>query len=274
MPLTVLVLSVVLTTSTASWLLQDSVPHALERSGMLRANYKGAHVAPALGIVIALSAIAGYSMLAALTCADERTLAVVLGMVVSAFIGLLDDVAGRDSGKGFHGHFGRPFSARGVSTGVLKAVFVSLAAVIASRSVFGPPWQVLLRAAGIALTANLFNLLDLRPGRCIKVYLAVSALAAVSLEFDVLKYAPVVVGAVMVLRADLQARAMLGDCGSNLLGFVAGCQVTLTAPIWFAAVWLGAVLILNVASERYSFTSVIESNRVLRWLDMLGRVDD
>ena len=163
MPLTVLVLSVVLTTSTASWLLQDSVPHALERSGMLRANYKGAHVAPALGIVIALSAIAGYSMLAALTRADERTLAVVLGMVVSAFIGLLDDVAGRDSGKGFHGHFGRPFSARGVSTGVLKAVFVSLAAVIASRSVFGPPWQVLLRAAGIALTANLFNLLDLRP---------------------------------------------------------------------------------------------------------------
>ena len=244
MPLTVLVLSVVLTTSTASWLLQDSVPHALERSGMLRANYKGAHVAPALGIVIALSAIAGYSMLAALTRADERTLAVVLGMVVSAFIGLLDDVAGRDSGKGFHGHFGRPFSARGVSTGVLKAVFVSLAAVIASRSVFGPPASP-SQSGRNRTYCQFVQPVGPASGRCIKVYLAVSALAAVSLEFDVLKYCPVVVGAVMVLRADLQARAMLGDCGSNLLGFVAGCQVTLTADLV-----CGGVVRCRVDSQR------------------------
>lgn len=268
------IIVVISSTLLAAWLLGRSLPEALQRSGVIRTNFRGEAIAPALGPVVALSAVAGYSMLAVIIPNNIENHAVFIGVIVSAFVGLLDDIACRDSGKGFRGHLGRSISSLAASTGVLKAGFVSLAAVVVARSVYGSPWEVLLRACSIALTTNLLNLLDLRPGRCIKVYLAISALAALIGGLAVLKYGPVVVAALMVFQADLKGQAMLGDCGSNLLGFAAGCQIALSAQTWFVAVWLSFVLVLNVASEKYSFTSVIESNRILRWLDMLGRIED
>jgi uncharacterized membrane protein len=63
---------------------------------------------------------------------------------------------------------------------------------------------------------------------------------------------------------------MLGDAGANALGAVVGTMV-LAGPmglVWAAA---AVLLALQLASERVSFTRVIESNRVLRAADRLGR---
>ena len=258
-------------TAATALLLRQPVTAMLHRSGLARPNWRGMRVAPSGGVVIALASIAGHSVAAVVRGQAAPDHLLGLGMMIAAYVGLFDDIAGRDSGKGFSGHVSESLRIMTVSTGVMKAVFVSLAALMVARAVSQSISETLLRAGGIALTANLFNLLDLRPGRCIKAYLGVSALQAVIAGFDVSRVGPVATSALVVLPDDLNARAMLGDCGSNLLGFALGVQTAYAAPMWFLPAWAAVALILNAASEKYSFSSVIESNRFLRWLDMLGR---
>jgi UDP-N-acetylmuramyl pentapeptide phosphotransferase/UDP-N-acetylglucosamine-1-phosphate transferase len=64
---------------------------------------------------------------------------------------------------------------------------------------------------------------------------------------------------------------MLGDCGANALGagLATAAVAVLPRPARLAA--LGCVLALNAASERVSFTAVIERTPWLRRLDALGR---
>jgi len=264
----VIVLSATLVTS---WLLQRSVLQLLWNAGLVRGNFRGKSIVPGLGIIVALSSVVGYTVAAVVQPRNSVDYSVVFGVILSAYVGLIDDLAGRDSGKGFLGHFGRSLGSFAATTGVLKAVFISLGGILVSRAVSESLWETLLRGVSVALTTNLLNLLDLRPGRCVKAYLAILALATAVCGFEFLRYGPVFVGAISVVHMDLQERAMLGDCGSNLLGFAVGTQVALAAPVWFLIVWAAILFALNIASEKYSFTSIIESNRVLRWLDMIGR---
>ena len=65
---------------------------------------------------------------------------------------------------------------------------------------------------------------------------------------------------------------MLGDAGANPAGAVAGLFMVAGLPIWGLALFSVTVLTLNLASERWSFTRIIEGNRSLSWLDGLGRL--
>ena len=63
---------------------------------------------------------------------------------------------------------------------------------------------------------------------------------------------------------------MLGDCGANALGATLGAAAAgLPRPARIAL--LAAITGLTAASEKVSFTKVIERTPALRWLDMLGR---
>ena len=84
--------------------------------------------------------------------------------------------------------------ARGrLTTGAVKAVG-GLAAGLAAGFILHPgrPAAIVLDALLIALTANLLNLLDLRPGRCLKGFGLLSAAAvlgtflAISVGFTIL----------------------------------------------------------------------------------------
>ena len=72
------------------------------------------------------------------------------------------------------------------------------------------------------------------------------------------------------LPFDLREEGMLGDAGANALGAVVG-TLLLAGPMWL--LWAAAALLvaLQLASERVSFSRVIEANRVLRAADRLGR---
>jgi hypothetical protein len=70
---------------------------------------------------------------------------------------------------------------------------------------------------------------------------------------------------------DLGERAMLGDMGANALGALAGALLVEALPLPWLAACAVVLLALNLASERVSFSAVIERNGVLRRLDMLGR---
>ena len=117
----------------------------------------------------------------------------------------------------------------------------------------------------VATTANLVNLFDLRPGRAAKVLLLLGGglLGAGS--------APAVGATAGSLPTDLAARSMLGDCGANGLGAAVATVAADRLPRPAKLLALAGVVALNLASERVSFTAVIDGHPVLRAMDELGR---
>jgi hypothetical protein len=132
--------------------------------------------------------------------------------------------------------------------------------------------NALLGAAVVAGSANLLNLLDLRPGRALKVGLLVGAPLAAG-PAGGLAAGPV--GACTgLLPADLTERTMLGDSGANALGALLGLALAArTGPAGRAGA-LAVIAALTAASEKVSFTRVIARTPVLRELDLLGRRPD
>jgi hypothetical protein len=112
----------------------------------------------------------------------------------------------------------------------------------------------------VGLAANAVNQLDTKPGRALKVYLAL----AVPVR------APVGL-AVLLCPYDLRERTMLGDAGSNALGALLGLGSVdrLTGRgRWLA---IGALSGLTLLGERTSLGALIERTPGLRELDRLGR---
>src|SRR4051812_19823156 len=98
----------------------------------------------------------------------RRWLPYLLGI---AFLGFLDDALGRgeavEAPRGWRGHWAA-LRAGSLSTGAIKAIgALALAAyVVSGRGL--EDWRYLADVALLVLTTNLFNLLDLRPGRAEK----------------------------------------------------------------------------------------------------------
>ncbi len=74
-----------------------------------------------------------------------------------------------------------------------------------------------------------------------------------------------------VLPDDLGERVMLGDCGANAVGALLGLRLAAVPGRGTRAAVLAVVTALTLASEKVSFTRVIESTPGLRELDRLGR---
>ncbi|MGH2808928.1 MAG: hypothetical protein ACRDKT_16815, partial [Actinomycetota bacterium] len=128
----------------------------------------------------------------------------------------------------------------------------------------------------VGLTANLVNLSDRAPGRAGKVTLVMAVPLVVFGDPEwAIAAAPLIGSLLGVLGADLKERAMLGDAGANPLGAVVGLGFVVSLDgIYVAAIALVVLLALNLASEKWSFSAVIERTGPLRWLDSLGRRRD
>lgn len=248
-----------------------------------RVNYRGRTVTLAAG-----PALAAAAALAAALAADTppaAAAAVVAGAGAGA-VGLYDDMVGgrpeQKAAKGFAGHLGALRRGR-MTSGLVKiagvgAAGLAAAALLAARppAPYGRPGTVLGRAAEVALgagviagTANLINLLDLRPGRALKagVLLGVPMLAGPAGGLA----AGAVGAAAAVLPADLDERTMIGDCGANALGAVLGVALAAGAGWRGRTAILSCLVALTAASEKVSFTEVIQRTAGLRELDALGR---
>ncbi|MCA1839346.1 MAG: hypothetical protein LC723_03300 [Actinobacteria bacterium] len=188
-------------------------------------------------------------------------------------LGTIDDLAGAGQAKGFRGHVAK--LKQGIVTGgAIKAVGGFAVAFVASGVWEMRLFPALADAGVIALTANLLNLLDLRPGRAVKVFLlAWVPLAATgwSMPYFALSF-PVVASAVTWLPADLKEEAMLGDAGANTIGALIGLGIVLLAPISVRLTVLAGLVALTLVSEKWSFTRLIEVTPALNWFDRLGRV--
>jgi hypothetical protein len=73
------------------------------------------------------------------------------------------------------------------------------------------------------------------------------------------------------LPEDLGERTMLGDAGANGLGILLGLAAAEATRPPLRLVLIAGVAGLTLASERVSFSAVIDRTRPLAWLDGLGR---
>jgi len=167
-----------------------------------------------------------------------------------AAIGLADDLWSGPE-RGFRAHL-----RAGTTTGTLKLVGIPLWALWRTRS---PSAAVL-----VALSANLLNQLDTRPGRALKAFILGAILV---------RNTPRGALAVAVLLApyDHREMTMLGDAGSNALGAVLGLHSVrrFSGPRRLGAI--GALALLTVLADRRSLGELIESTPGLKRLDALGR---
>jgi UDP-GlcNAc:undecaprenyl-phosphate/decaprenyl-phosphate GlcNAc-1-phosphate transferase len=250
-----------------------------ESEVLQRENFRGTRipVAGGLALVVAVTAatavISFWEVLRGAGPPDRPTVAVVLAAAGFGLLGLIDDVLGGRGVRGFAGHLRE--AARGrLTTGGLKLFGGGLVAVaVAATTIPGSALQLAVDALVIALAANLFNLFDLAPGRAVKVaVLTFLAIVLVAGSGEVLRPAAVMIGAaVALLVPDLRERVMLGDTGANALGSVIGLALVVTLTSRGRLVAAGILLILNLISERVSFSRVIDAAPPLRAFDRLGR---
>jgi hypothetical protein len=254
----------------------------LRDAGLVRENYRGALLAFPLGAVLATAALVALAPLAFLDDRADldllepdlrRWLPYLLGI---AFLGFLDDALGRGEAvatpRGWRGHWAA-LRAGSLSTGAIKAIgALALAAyVVSGRGL--EDWRYLADVVLLVLATNLFNLLDLRPGRAEKglallgAGLCLGAWTIAPLELLGIFVGPVAVGAWLTLGE----RAMLGDTGSNLIGAIAGVWLLTALGADARLIALAVVLALTIYGEIRSISATIDSVPPLRWLDSLGR---
>jgi UDP-N-acetylmuramyl pentapeptide phosphotransferase/UDP-N-acetylglucosamine-1-phosphate transferase len=195
----------------------------------------------------------------------------LLGAAIVFLAGVVDDGFGGET-RGLRGHL-RAFASGRVTTGVVKLAAAVLAAAI---TVAWTPrdhlWANLLAVITIAGCTNVWNGLDVAPGRAVKAFLVV---ALVLLLVDLRAFLLVCTGAAAaVLVPDVRERGMLGDSGANLLGFLAGAEIVRRLPEPWLAVSAAVVIGLNLLAETVTFSRTIEAVPPLRWLDRLGRLPE
>jgi hypothetical protein len=163
-------------------------------------------------------------------------------------------------------------------TGLVTAFLIDRAAGRgAGRRVGGPgaggrALDILVGGAVVAGSANLLNLLDLRPGRALKATLLLGALTTAGGTGASSAASGAAAGAAAaLLPPDLAGEAMLGDTGANSAGALLGAALVQRSGRRGRWAALGVLTALTLASEKVSFTRVIESTPGLRELDRWGR---
>ena len=286
-----------------------------------RTNFHGATVSLRGGVAMAGAAVASAAVASALSDQPRAALGGVVASLGGGLAGYIDDVdqGAHDGGKvakGLKGHLGALAHGQ-VTTGVIKIAGIGASALAASAlvgskatSVSGKAADLVLNTVLIAGTANLANLLDLRPGRALKATVlvatplsyfsaaaakapawgasgAASAMPAASgvvasetpaapasasaASAQRLLASGLNAAAITALVEDLQETTMLGDTGANAAGALLGTSLAANDS-W--KLRLGAalgVVGLILASEKVSFSKVIAANPALNWLDQLWR---
>jgi hypothetical protein len=271
-----------------------------------RVNHRGESLTLLEGPAYALAAAAAVGL--APRVPTRLRAAAVLATLGAGFFGAIDDLHESGQSKGLRGHLGE--LARGhVTTGGLKVLGIGATGLVAAALAapgstperdqarlaarIGPSWPIVhdhgeglgseamfstdhggvldlvIGGAVIAGTANLLNLFDLRPGRALKVVLLA---APVATKGPAGRLVAVAAGAAAtLLPIDLSEQAMLGDTGANAAGALLGTAAVAGLGRRGRIGALIGLSALTLASERVSFTKVIERTPGLREFDALGR---
>lgn len=281
-----------------------------------RTNFHGATVSLRGGVAMAGAAVASAAVASALSDQPRAALGGAVASLGGGLAGYIDDVdqGAHDGGKvakGLKGHLGALAHGQ-VTTGVIKIAGIGASALAASALVGSKATSVSGKAADLALntvliagTANLANLLDLRPGRALKAtvlvatplsYFSCAAAKTPASGASVTSATPAAASAkpvspastsgasaqrllasglnaaaITALVEDLQETTMLGDTGANAAGALLGTSLAANDSRKLRLGTALGVVGLILASEKVSFSKVIAANPALNWLDQLWR---
>jgi len=236
--------------------------------GLRKPNYLGRALPAAAGL---LFPVVGLLVLALIPINPPLRPAALLTIAAFGALGLLDDLFGvRSRARGLRGHLLALLRGR-LTTGMVKALG-GLAAGLAAGAILHPGRPALIAADAllIALSANLLNLLDLRPGRALKGFALLSIPAVALSPASLPLLGPLLAAGAVSAPPDLAGRTMMGDVGANTLGAALGLALasSLTPAGQLAAIIL--LLALHLLCERLSLTALIARSRPLSHLDRLG----
>ena len=273
-----------------------------------RTNFHGVTVSLRGGVAMAGASVASAAVASALSDQPRAALGGVVASLGAGLAGYIDDVdqGAHDGGKvakGLKGHLGALAHGQ-VTTGVIKIAGIGASALAASALVGSKATSVGAKAADLVLntvliagTANLANLLDLRPGRALKATVLVAAplsyfscagakapasgasgapsakpvLPASPASAQRLLASGLNAAAITALVEDLQETTMLGDTGANAAGALLGTSLAANDSWKLRLGTALGVVSLILASEKVSFSKVIAANPALNWLDQLWR---
>ena len=246
----------------------------LENSGMIRENYRGDMIPVGLGLVFIPTLVINSIILIYSNIVPEKIIMIYMLLFASiamSFVGIIDDSLGNRGVTGLIGHFKALFKGS-PTTGAFKALlggFVGLTlAVTLSKSI---P-NIIVATLVVALSTNMMNLFDLRPGRAIKAYVILAIiifLASAKFNREVMM---LIVPAVLAyFYFDLRALTMMGDAGSNVLGVSIGVFIVSSFDLPVQLVSLVLLVAIHVLTEKFSLTKIIENNKFLDYVDKLGR---
>lgn len=270
-------------------ILAPALVRALSAGGHTRRNYRERSLPFPLGVLVpagALLALIPVMLLQRLASTDilhPEVLPIALYAIGVLALGLIDDTLGLERSepgegqaravhRGWRGHGAAALRGE-LSTGVLKAVG-SLGLALLAMSYLGLSDERWLLATGVlVLATNVFNLLDLRPGRATKAFVLLGGgLTAGSAELRPLWSLGLFAAPALVAGLyDLRERAMLGDTGANLLGALAGLWLVLTLSGTGQLVALGLLAAITLYGELRSISALVERTPLLRELDSWGR---
>ncbi len=254
-----------------AWLIGKKLVTLYRERGILKENYRGAAIPPALGPALLVGYLPALVVAGGLESSRVPQIMAVSTLLLGAcLLGLWDDLLA-DPVSGFKGHLGALFRGE-ITAGLLKMVIAGTVGLIFSLalpcSLKGKAVAVLL----LALTTNGLNLLDRRPGRALKAFFVVSYLliAMAGPEKVLWLLVPLLAVALVIAPLDFGARAMLGDSGANLLGAALGMVAVYHLSISLQLALIFLLLVLHIYAEFSSLTRFIERYPLLKYLDRLG----
>ncbi|MCF2572833.1 hypothetical protein [Brevibacterium sp. UCMA 11754] len=258
---------------------------------VVRTNHAGHDVSLVEGPAVTAGLLAGSFLIEA----PRQRAATLLVTTVAGGLGAVDDFLESGESKGLRGHLSALAHGQ-ITTGGIKVIGIPLASIAAAtilrtgtgtstgnhglftsnsttadQTWFGSAIDVVVTGGVIAGTANLFNLLDLRPGRALKAGLLTLSFMPHKHGLTWAPSAAIAGASAAAWPDDLDGAVMLGDTGANALGAALGTIVAEKSTATQRCLVLAGLAGLTLLSEKVSFTSIIESTPGLREIDAFGR---
>lgn len=241
----------------------------IENSPLVEKNYLGVDIPNSMGLVFLFTPLLSLGIMSIFYPIEDLFI-FLFGLYSIGLLGFLDDTIGTDEYKGLKGHIGQFFKGN-LTSGNIKASLGFFIALLIT--IYNQDKLYLTNALIIALTINFHNLLDLRPGRVSKAFIIISIIVILISKTSKYNYILItLLGAILFyINKDLKAQLMMGDTGSNILGFSLGYYIMMSLGDISKFIILTLLIAIHIYTEKFSLTETIENIKILNFLDKLGR---
>jgi len=255
----------------ASFYVLPNIFLMLSEKNIVKRNYSNECIVTSMGIAMLFPCLVGVLPFMT-TRPNEYAVVYVAVIALTCLLGFIDDLLGNSGTKGIKANF-KTIGAKRCTTGWIKIILGVITGLIVSVQSHAEMLVWPLYTMLFALLMNFINLVDLRPGRAMKVSMLVGIILLFMSGFgSVWILVPVMITISIFIGGELREKYMMGDAGSNLLGGILGFYAAQELKVFFAAIVFAILLIIHIYAEYRSISLYIETNKFLKFIDCLGRV--